>query len=66
MASRQVARCREGALLAVVWDEVRGTAVFTAVKVATLCPLVLPVSLDYRKGRALRTVGGKVVGTGGY
>ena len=37
---------------------------FTALKVATLCPLVLPVTLGYRQDRALGTEGGEVVGIG--
>ena len=39
---------------------------FTFPKFATLCPLALPVTLDYRQGRALGTEGGKVVGTGRF
>ena len=37
---------------------------FTAVNVARLCPLVLPVTLGYRQVRALGTEGGKVMDIG--
>ena len=48
------------------WVEWHCVYLFTALKVATLCPLVRPVNLCYRQGRVLGTEGGKVVGIGWF
>ena len=48
------------------WGEGRCVYLFTALKVATMCPLVLPVNLCYRQGRALGPEGGKVVDIGRF